>query len=230
MNLHTEKEHITQSQHFAFKLRKLYINDKHLFNQLIDFIPYSIFINKKDNFDINYANDKLLDKGPEMEELVKNGSSFLPDISCHILLQYAKNKAIKFKITDDNDAICSYLQQLKMMNKMTYFYSNKLHLDSNNYFNVSNCMHEMGNIGKVYSNIFSSFKSEQISWKKFQSLTKQEKVILKMIARGDSNKIIADKLFISIHTVLSHRKNIYRKLNVKNTSDVVRFSLVMDLL
>ena len=47
-------------------------------------------------------------------------------------------------------------------------------------------------------------------------LTKQELLILKLMSQGLSNKKIADQLFISIETIKTHLKNIYRKLEVNN--------------
>jgi DNA-binding NarL/FixJ family response regulator len=53
-------------------------------------------------------------------------------------------------------------------------------------------------------------------------LSKREKEILKLIAEGFTNSDISKKLFISIDTVDTHRKNLYTKLNVKNTALLIR--------
>jgi len=53
-------------------------------------------------------------------------------------------------------------------------------------------------------------------------LSKREKEILKLIAEGLTNVEISKKLFISIDTVDTHRKNLYTKLNVKNTALLIR--------
>ncbi len=47
-------------------------------------------------------------------------------------------------------------------------------------------------------------------------LTERECEILKCITDGKSNKEISDSLFVSVETVKSHIKNLYKKLNVKN--------------
>ncbi len=47
-------------------------------------------------------------------------------------------------------------------------------------------------------------------------VTRREKEILDMLSTGQSNKEIADQLFISIRTVENHRKSLLRKFNVKN--------------
>ncbi|RYZ27880.1 MAG: response regulator transcription factor [Chitinophagaceae bacterium] len=53
-------------------------------------------------------------------------------------------------------------------------------------------------------------------------LTKREKEILQLIANGLSNQEIADKLFISLRTVETHRFNLTQKLDVKNAAGLVK--------
>lgn len=57
-------------------------------------------------------------------------------------------------------------------------------------------------------------------------LTQREKDVLKLVALGHSNKDIADKLFISIHTVISHRKNITEKLGIKSISGLTVYAIL----
>lgn len=65
---------------------------------------------------------------------------------------------------------------------------------------------------------------------KFGELTKREKEVLKNIVNGNSNKIIAERLFISTRTVDTHRTNIMKKLRAKNTADLVRKAIQNDLI
>jgi DNA-binding NarL/FixJ family response regulator len=53
-------------------------------------------------------------------------------------------------------------------------------------------------------------------------VTKRESEILKMVINGYTNQEIADKLFISITTVITHRKNLLLKFNAKNTVSLVK--------
>ncbi|MEQ9300908.1 MAG: response regulator transcription factor [Cyclobacteriaceae bacterium] len=57
------------------------------------------------------------------------------------------------------------------------------------------------------------------------NLSEREKEVVRLIANEASTAEIADKLFISPHTVDSHRKNILSKLDVKNTAGVVKYAL-----
>lgn len=61
-------------------------------------------------------------------------------------------------------------------------------------------------------------------------LTEREIEIIKLIAQGKPAKQIAEELFLSLHTVDTHRKNILTKLNLKNIADLVRFAFENHLL
>ena len=50
------------------------------------------------------------------------------------------------------------------------------------------------------------------------------------IAKGMMNKEIADQMNISIHTVISHRKNITRKTGIKSVSGLTVYALLKDLI
>ncbi len=60
-------------------------------------------------------------------------------------------------------------------------------------------------------------------------LTKREREVLQCIAQEYTTPEIAEKLFISTHTVESHRKNLLSKLNVRNTAGLVRYALEHNL-
>jgi len=61
-------------------------------------------------------------------------------------------------------------------------------------------------------------------------LTTREKEVLTCIVNGLSNKQIAEKLFISNRTVETHRTNIMKKLNLKNTAQLVRTAISQNLI
>ncbi len=61
-------------------------------------------------------------------------------------------------------------------------------------------------------------------------LTKRECEILRLIALGLTNKRIADKLYISVKTVETHRTRIHQKLNVHTTAELVRHAIKMGLI
>ncbi|MCJ7593803.1 MAG: response regulator transcription factor [Desulfobacterales bacterium] len=56
-------------------------------------------------------------------------------------------------------------------------------------------------------------------------LTTREREILKLIAEGKTNNLIASFLFISVRTVEHHRAKIIEKLKLKKTADLVRYAI-----
>ena len=58
-----------------------------------------------------------------------------------------------------------------------------------------------------------------------QKLTRREQEILNLITKALNNKEIAEQLYISDQTVGVHRKNIMRKLGVRNTVNLIKFAL-----
>ena len=63
-----------------------------------------------------------------------------------------------------------------------------------------------------------------------QPLSQREMDVVKWVALGYSNREIADKLHISIHTVISHRKNITTKLSIKSTSGLTIYAILNKLI
>ena len=58
------------------------------------------------------------------------------------------------------------------------------------------------------------------------TLSDREKEIITGVVKGQTNKEIADNLFISIHTVLTHRRNIARKLGIHSPAGLVIYAIV----
>ena len=72
--------------------------------------------------------------------------------------------------------------------------------------------------GKIYKSTLEKASHQPV-------LTKREKEILKLVAEGYTNPQISQQLFISVDTVDTHRKNLYTKLNIKNTALLVRYAI-----
>lgn len=57
-------------------------------------------------------------------------------------------------------------------------------------------------------------------------ITKREQEILDLVANGKTSQYIAEKLFISVRTVESHRYNLMQKLDVSNVAELIRYSIL----
>jgi DNA-binding NarL/FixJ family response regulator len=71
---------------------------------------------------------------------------------------------------------------------------------------------------------------EKAPQKRDETLSARELDVLKLLVKGMSNKEISDKLFISTHTVISHRKNITQKLNIKSVAGLTVYAILNELI
>ena len=64
----------------------------------------------------------------------------------------------------------------------------------------------------------------------YDSLTHREREVLKLVAEGKTNKIMADYLHLSVKTVEKHRSNLMSKIDVHNASGLTAFAIEKGLL
>jgi DNA-binding NarL/FixJ family response regulator len=89
-------------------------------------------------------------------------------------------------------------------------------------------------LGTIHNNGFYISHALQEKRKKFKEirdefvdkmrLTAREVEIIRLIVQGKTNEEIGELLFLSTHTVRTHRKNIMKKLALGNAADLVRFA------
>ena len=71
----------------------------------------------------------------------------------------------------------------------------------------------------------NNFEVDHTATSKNGLLTKRQLEILRLIAHGKTSREIADELFIGVHTVDSHRKNMMRILELKGKGELLRYAL-----
>jgi DNA-binding NarL/FixJ family response regulator len=81
-------------------------------------------------------------------------------------------------------------------------------------------------ISSIFEKIFRKQNRREIEFKTEPDvLSKREKEILQLIAQGYSNKEIAEQLFLSVKTIETHRRSIYRKLGLKNRVQATSYAI-----
>ncbi|WP_313265555.1 response regulator transcription factor [Sphingobacterium sp.] len=73
-------------------------------------------------------------------------------------------------------------------------------------------------------------KKAEMGLKQVPKLTRREKEVLSFVARGMTTNQIADSLFISSHTVESHRKNLMEKFQTKSVTAAVKSAIEYGLI
>jgi DNA-binding NarL/FixJ family response regulator len=71
---------------------------------------------------------------------------------------------------------------------------------------------------------------DQLSGSRVIDLTEREKTIVRLVSLGFTNKQIAGQLFLSAHTVITHRKNISSKLGIKSVSGLTVYAIVNNII
>jgi DNA-binding NarL/FixJ family response regulator len=76
-------------------------------------------------------------------------------------------------------------------------------------------------VGRIFQNGFARLKDARETTDRYDLLTDRERQIYQLLAEGNSNKDIANRLGLSLHTVETHRWRIMDKLDLHGTADLV---------
>ena len=126
-------------------------------------------------------------------------------------------------------AVNSIIQDNQQMAVVALVYQYIEHSVLRLYHSVIDIREERERISEILIECSSSLSERDLSDENNYELTKRETDVLVLIAKGLMNKEIAGKLNISIHTVISHRKNITRKTNIKSVAGLAMYALMNNL-
>lgn len=87
---------------------------------------------------------------------------------------------------------------------------------------------DVNTIGQKLSNVLLQQNKDEEEGDTEQ-LSQREKEIITHVVKGLTNKAIADKLCLSIHTVITHRRNIARKLQIHSPAGLTIYAIVNKL-
>lgn len=84
--------------------------------------------------------------------------------------------------------------------------------------------------GKIISSVQKLLSPDHHNMANQENLTERETDVLRLLVAGKANKEIADKLNISTHTVITHRKNISQKTGIKSVSGLTIYAVLKDII
>lgn len=73
-------------------------------------------------------------------------------------------------------------------------------------------------------------KDKKETKEKVEGISEREIAVVRCVAKGMINKEIAEELFISQHTVITHRKNLTRKLGIKTVSGLTVYAILNNII
>lgn len=162
----------------------------------------SSFNNLKDKIDVLLLDIDLPGKtGVEALPIIKN---FFPNVKVIMLTQFDNDVSIFNAMSNGANG---YLLKSSSLSEVTQAVK-----DAHSGISPMNPF--------IASRVLEMFQNYTKPRKDY-NLTKQEINVLNEIINGLNRKMIADKLFVSYHTVDSHIRNIYEKLNVNNQVSLV---------
>lgn len=81
----------------------------------------------------------------------------------------------------------------------------------------------------IYNKINGLVRTSKKEEADTDALSQREREIIICVVKGMTNKEIAEKLYISIHTVITHRRNIARKLQIHSPAGLTIYAIVNNL-
>lgn len=87
-------------------------------------------------------------------------------------------------------------------------------------------IHVTEDIADLTKKVKSLVLSDETEIDEKEALSSREKEIISFVVQGFTNQEIADKLFLSIHTVMTHRRNIARKLQIHSATGLTIYAIV----
>ena len=141
------------------------------------------------------------------------------------------NNCLIIIIMEDGDYIPANVEEKLGRNNSLFIvlFSKKTELNGGPEFRLNELSSSL-QIQKLIQVIRKSASKQKTNLPESGELTLREKDVIRLIAMGYSNKEIADKLSISIHTAISHRKNITEKLNIKSISGLTVYAIMNNLI
>lgn len=233
IELQNNSKNLWEAQNWQiFRLRELYLNDENVFYKLIDYLPFLVSIHNRENFQVfNINNTFATCFQLSRHEIITRGLNLIAERSDPSLMSFAFNKIKQFESNKDFNEVCYYLQRILVGEKPEWILSQKVILNDKYHLTIGYFLHQLGPLGKSIIQQLPADGEELIyRIKLWESLTVTEKKLFYALFAGMTNEKVAEKWFISINTVRTHRNNLFKKLQVSRSSELSKYQLMNALI
>ena len=152
-------------------------------------------------------------------------------------LGYYTNKHNTYDIVIINPAVIDYNERFDIR---SIFYSEENESaivaltyasnDENVLRQYDECIGIYDSAARIFQKLHNAIKESKENKSELYELSTRERDILVSVAKGKTNKEIADEFNISIYTVISHRRNISRKLGISSISGLTVYAIMNKLI
>lgn len=236
----TLKETETIANRQIFALENGYTKGLYSLDDIGDLVPGAITVQNVESRQVTFMNDwgcEMLNHS--MDEINDMGSKyfdtfFLPEQSSNFL-----KGMVDYVQREDTSSLYSFFHLVRTGKdmKLSWYYAvcKFLRKDtsdgiSKNVILIANPVSGMGLMVNKINKVLEENLYVAKNYRQFAALTKREKEVLKLLAEGRKSAEISDLLFISQHTVQTHRKSIKKKTELRSFAELVRFAIAFELI
>ncbi|MBO6620981.1 MAG: helix-turn-helix transcriptional regulator [Balneola sp.] len=200
----------------------------------LDDIPGFVHLNKKSGILVHYINETgIKETGFTNVELNEMGYKYqenhLDPYTMHVTIK----SLVPFIERDNDNEIFTFSQGHRKRDEKDFdhiYTATKPLRGTDNLISYSLQIDKLDELSRKVGRVLGEYKFIHRYFLHYQSLTSREIEILTLIASGDTNRRISEKLYISKATVKQHRKHIKKKTECRNIVELINFAQAFDLI
>jgi len=205
-----------------------FMEDISLVNKVVDDLKPSFILARQGELSLDLSEDvfswhenqsQSFDFVEKFACILKKNDSTLIDFYSHA--NPYNNTSFFFKEKPAFEWLQSSFTRKQMILENITFSLNKDEIVISNLDNTE----EGGQLVKLYYRLLSQANFSKANFKKFTSLTQRELQVIALIMKDYNYKQISEKLYLSPDTIKTHKRNIYKKLDINSVSELVKFGL-----
>ncbi|WP_316834560.1 helix-turn-helix transcriptional regulator [Pedobacter nutrimenti] len=226
MQQHCQAQILSLGNNIASKILKI--------EDIGDYIPGSVMVQDLSSLTNTYMNQTGCDYlKHSKEELQAMGPEYFSRFFPAEEITLIKNDLFQFVNEGDANKVYSFFQRVRpdANNDYKWYFTTSRLYPSNEPGNALKMIHiafsvnNMSYAGRKLSNLVEDDAFIRKNLHRFNLLSRREKEIIRLIVEGKSSFEIASCLYLSIHTVNNHRKNIIHKLETNSLSQLIKFAV-----
>lgn len=229
----TEREALqTQSQEL-FLLEKLLTEEKLSLSEMEYILPAYFHVNSSEDSSLVYCSQKACDfLQIEKEELMPYSAEQLASFVTEDTLKHITPRFVDFYKEEDLYKVFASFQQIQKKDEQEYswvYTTTKIYKKLGMPISLTIPVAQMGQLAKQISGLLDDNLFIKKNFQRFADLSKREREIIQLVAKGVKRSDIADMLCISVHTYDTHKKNIRKKLAITSNRELLKYAYAFGL-